>query len=194
MTVVVSSLTFLLWKGLFAPGQTSHPGSGCVARSHAPERAPQAGRAPERSASPTFAPSPPRPAQAEPHSPDELWRHTTRLVAERADVVLTETALPARALQDLEHELGSTTRIEPRADGAGIEIKKLHPESLARAAGFQEGDVITAVNGFALGKPDAVLEAYTSVRRERSAVVEIRRGERRVLLRLRLLHGGRAMH
>jgi hypothetical protein len=120
------------------------------------------------------------------HVPDVLWARAVRLAAAGLDIILTETSLANRPMDDLMKELGPSTRIVPSAEPPGIQLARLAPGSIARAAGLQEGDFVTAVNGHALGSPDATLDAYTSIRQSRAAVIELRRGGRTVILRLRL--------
>jgi S1-C subfamily serine protease len=105
-------------------------------------------------------------------------------VAAGVDLVLTETTLAARSMDDLEREFTPSARIAPTEERQGIRIASLPRGSIARAAGLQDGDVITAVNGYALSSPDAALEAYESLRRSRAAIIELRRGAALVVLKV----------
>jgi S1-C subfamily serine protease len=53
---------------------------------------------------------------------------------------------------------------------------------LPAGAGIARGDVITSINGVPIVRPDLALEAYESARREGMAVIELLRGEQRVIL------------
>jgi hypothetical protein len=118
-------------------------------------------------------------------SPEELWARAVTLAGSGVDLILSETTLPRRSMKDLEHELGPVARIDPSGELPGVHIATLAPGSLARAVGLQEGDIVTAVNGYPLTRPETALEAYTSVWNEQAAVIELRRGGRAIVLRLR---------
>lgn len=120
------------------------------------------------------------------HAPNDLWMRAVHLASTGADVVLTESSLTRRSVNDLENELGPSALILPSADLPGIRIASLAPGSIARAAGLQQGDVITAVNGYPLASPTDLLAAYASVLGTQTAVIELRRGPRTVVLRLRI--------
>jgi membrane-associated protease RseP (regulator of RpoE activity) len=120
------------------------------------------------------------------HAPEDLWARAEKLAAAGVDVVLTETSVASRWVNDLEGALGSAAQIVPNVDFPGIRIVSLAPGSIARAAGLQEGDVVTAVNGHALTSPEVLPAAHASVCQSRAAVVELRRGGRAVVLRLRI--------
>lgn len=120
------------------------------------------------------------------HAPGELWARAVKLAAAGVDVVLTESSLAHRSVKEMEHELGPSAQIRPSADVGGVRIASLAPGSIARAAGLQEGDVVTAVNGYPLASPSDLLMAYASALEAQSAVLELRRGPRAVVLRLRI--------
>lgn len=118
------------------------------------------------------------------HAPDALFRRAGKLVAAGVDLVLTETTIADRSLEDIERELAPSARILPTGDGRGIQISILPEGSIARAAGLQPGDLVTAVNGYALSTPEALIEAYGSVQQSRIALIEAQRGSRRVVLKV----------
>lgn len=118
------------------------------------------------------------------HAPAELWRRATKLNAIGMDLILVETRISGRAVNDIERELSPYARIAPAGDLPGIRVTSLAAGSIARAAGLMDGDVITAVNGYPLGSPDAVLSAYANLREEKMAVVEIQRGGRPIALKV----------
>jgi hypothetical protein len=121
------------------------------------------------------------------HAPEELWSRAGKLVAAGVDIVLTETRIADRDLvEDVERELSPSARILPAGGGQGIQISSLPAGSIARSAGLQRGDVITAVNGHALSTPSAVIAAYASVRQTSEAVLEVHRGGRPVVLKVGL--------
>ena len=133
----------------------------------------------------------PHPAQVlAPHAaPARLTtpaRKLELLAAAGVDVVVTESSLTHRSVKEMEHELGPSAQIRPSADVGGVRIASLAPGSIARAAGLQEGDVVTAVNGYPLASPSDLLMAYASALEAQSAVIELRRGPRAVVLRLRI--------
>ncbi|MEZ4313206.1 MAG: PDZ domain-containing protein [Polyangiaceae bacterium] len=119
------------------------------------------------------------------HAPDELWSRAERLSTAGFDVVLSDNMLPAEAATQLATELGPAARIAPVAGLGGIRILRLGNGPLARSAGLREGDILTALNGYPLLQPDSALEAYSSLSTQRTAVIEVRRGDRTVFLRLR---------
>jgi membrane-associated protease RseP (regulator of RpoE activity) len=118
------------------------------------------------------------------HAPEDLWRRAGKLVAAGVDLVLTETTIADRSIEDIERELAPAARILPTGDGRGIQLSILPEGSIARAAGLQPGDLVTAVNGYALSTPDALIEAYGSVQRSRVALIEVQRGTRPVVLKV----------
>jgi len=118
------------------------------------------------------------------HAPGELWGRARKLGAAGFDVVLTRSRLPGRSADALDGELPFTAKIAPVSGVPGIAIASMPPGSIARAAGLQEGDLITAVNGHAISSPDAALSAYSSLRHHELAVVELRRGGRLVVLKI----------
>lgn len=120
------------------------------------------------------------------HAPDELWTRAAKLAAAGARIVLTETSLAHQSASDLEEAFGPAARIVQNDDFPGVRVVRLPAGSIARAAGLQDGDVVTAVNGHALSSPAALLDAYTSVRQSRTAVIELHRGGHPVVLRIRI--------
>jgi S1-C subfamily serine protease len=62
-------------------------------------------------------------------------------------------------------------------------IRRDDPKNVLGRLGFENGDVLTAVNGFAIASPDKALEAYSSARNaERITVDVLRKDQRRTTL------------
>jgi hypothetical protein len=118
------------------------------------------------------------------HAPDELFRRAKALTAAGIDLLLTETRITTSTRDDIERELTPSARIAPALVLPGIRIWSLPPGSLARAAGLTEGDLVTAVNGYTIDTPDAALAAYTSLRQGQSAVIELLRAGRHMVIKV----------
>jgi S1-C subfamily serine protease len=85
----------------------------------------------------------------------------------------------------VEEAFAPHTRIAARRAWGGVEIESLPLGSTASLAGLQSGDVLTAINGYALIKPEDVIEAHRSLMATGVAVLEVIRGESRVVLEAR---------
>lgn len=168
-------------------------GASHVARSAAVEAArppppPQCAAAPPREA-------PPQPAFVAPlglaslgratHEPTLLLARAARLRSDGADLTLTRSVLPMPVDRALAEALAPHARIGARFAVGGIEIQSLPAGSTVFLAGLQRGDVVTAVNGHALTKPEAALDAYSSVHDTEVAVIEVIRGGWRIVLEVR---------
>lgn len=141
---------------------------------------PRSARAAASPAGPTFSLS----ALGRPtHDPTELWARARKLGTAGLGVILSETRMPVGSVDDLVMAF-PPTRIAHDPGVRGVRIYHLPQGSLARAVGLQDSDVITAVNGHELISPETTLEAYSSIQQPETAVVEIRRGERPLVIKV----------
>jgi len=79
------------------------------------------------------------------------------------------------------------SRIVPEVrDGLaiGFRVWAVRPDGLIAAAGFRNGDVVVAVNGYELTSPDKALKVYTKLRNARHYTIDIERRGRRMKLEL----------
>jgi membrane-associated protease RseP (regulator of RpoE activity) len=118
------------------------------------------------------------------HVPAELWRRAQALSAAGADLTLSRTTLPMPLVGAGEASIASQARIAYRPERGGVLIEGLPARSAALLAGIAAGDVVTALNGYALTSPDAAIEGYESVHATRIAVLEILRAGRRIVLQI----------
>jgi membrane-associated protease RseP (regulator of RpoE activity) len=119
------------------------------------------------------------------HDPAVLLARATRLLRDGADITLTRSMLPMPIDGAVEEAFAPHTRIAARRAWGGVEIESLPLGSTASLAGLQSGDVLTAINGYALIKPEDVIEAHRSLMATGVAVLEVIRGESRVVLEAR---------
>jgi len=119
------------------------------------------------------------------HNPTELWRRAQRQADTDPALVLHEVKLSAESLaegQDL-----SSTRVMPaKWPLGGLKILRISPGSAFSQAGLVEGDVLLAINGYAMDDPALALEAYETAKRRRAAVIELMRGKQAVVLKVAL--------
>jgi hypothetical protein len=121
------------------------------------------------------------PATRDPHV---LWGRASRLHAAGFGVDVIRVELPRdvalRALVPSGTAADSPTIVPVRLSGgvAGVCLEGVLP----RATGLLRGDVITSINGVPIVRPDLALEAYDSAKREGMAVIELLRGDKRVIL------------
>lgn len=118
----------------------------------------------------------------ETHAVDELWRRAEQLAAAGSGVVLLRTEIPG-ASGSLPIDGVGTSRLRPE-QGAGVRVFGLAPRSTPVLAGLENGDLITAVNGYPMRAPEAALQAYPEVQRAHAAVLELVRDHRRIVLRV----------
>lgn len=119
------------------------------------------------------------------HDPTLLLARAARLRQDGADLTLTRSLLPMAVDRALAEAFAPHARIAARFAAGGVEIQSLPGGSTAALAGLQRGDVVTAVNGQALTRPESALDAYSSVLATGIAVIEVIRGERRIVLEAR---------
>lgn len=121
----------------------------------------------------------------ETRDPYLLMARASRLDAAGFEVDVTRVVLPpgvverARGLSEPFAEPPSIVPVRWSGGVAGVCLEGLG--SLPQNAGIQRGDVITSINGVPIVRPDLALEAYESARREGMAVIELLRGERRLI-------------
>jgi hypothetical protein len=118
------------------------------------------------------------------HETAELWARARKLGAAGIDVVLSDVQIAPQRLLELGPQFDPLAEIKPAPGSGGVKIASLAQGSLGRAVGLSEGDVVTAVNGFALTGPGAVLSAYATLRRSTAAVLEIERAGRPFVIKV----------
>jgi hypothetical protein len=201
-TALMLSLMRSLAGSHLAPRHPAPPHAApCAPRESAPKAPPSAPSSPQRTALSSLDPRPPRAFPpplalstlgAPTHDPAALLARATRLLADGADLTLTRSTLPMPIHQALEEAFAPHARIAARLAWGGVEIKSLPLGSTASLAGLQRGDVLTAINGYALIKPEDVMEAHRSLLATGVALLEVIRGESRVVLEARFGRSGRS--
>jgi membrane-associated protease RseP (regulator of RpoE activity) len=116
------------------------------------------------------------------HDVDTLWRQAQALASSGADVTLSRASLPAPAAAAWAD--GASVRVLYDAHAGGLRVVDLGERSPATLAGVQEGDVITAVNGYRLAAPEDASRAFATARDAHAVVAEVWRQGRRVVLRV----------
>lgn len=86
--------------------------------------------------------------------------------------------------------LARSVRIVPKIENdapIGFQLFGVRPDGVVARFGFANGDVITHVNGIAIGSPDKALAAYATLRGSNEIVVEGRRrdGALRIVIAVR---------
>jgi len=119
------------------------------------------------------------------HDPAVLLARAVRLHGDGADLTLTRSTLPMPIERAVEDAFAPHARIAASFGAGGIAIQSLPPGSPASLAGLQRGDVLTAINGYALRTPEAAIEAHRSLLATGNALLEVIRGERRIVLEAR---------
>lgn len=94
---------------------------------------------------------------------------------------ISRTAFEADRMKDLAEQ----ARIVPSfANGTanGFKLFSIRPDSIYTACGFQNGDVVTAVNGMRIASPEEALDAYAAAKRsDRLRISVLRAGTRRAI-------------
>jgi hypothetical protein len=177
--------------------QTVSPGDAAYNRAPRP-REPAASSPAAWSGSSRISPSPGRPyahasdalpwppailATAEKgvtHDPQELFARAERLAQGGADLTLRETRLSSASLPlGGSNGLGTVLR-----EGRPIGVNVSQPGPLLASAGVERGDVVTSVNGYGYPEdPQRWVEPF--LQPSGSAVIEVLRGARRVVLSVR---------
>ena len=116
------------------------------------------------------------------HDPAVLLARATRLLRDGAELTLTRSTLPMPIDGAIEEAFAPHTRIAARRAWGGVEIQSLPLGGAASLAGLQSGDVLTAINGYALIRPEDVIAAHQGLMATGVAVLEVIRGESRVVL------------
>ncbi|MFS8067377.1 MAG: PDZ domain-containing protein [Byssovorax sp.] len=125
------------------------------------------------------------------HDPAVLLARATRLLRDGADLTLTRSTMPMSIDGAIEEAFAPHTRIAARRAWGGVEIQSLPLGSTASLAGLQSGDVLTAINGYAPITPEDVIEAHSSLMTTGIAVLEVIRGESRIVLEARFSRSAR---
>jgi S1-C subfamily serine protease len=119
------------------------------------------------------------------HDPHTLLARADQAVFAGEDVRILRIRLSASALDRLTSS--RLSRIVPQRQGdrtVGVRVQGIAPDSPASDVGLENGDLLTAINGYALERPEVAIAAYESARRDRMAVIELVRRGRRVVLSL----------
>ena len=123
---------------------------------------------------------------AETRDPHVLMARASRLDAAGFDIDVMRAALPLdvalSGLAPTDPAANPPTIVPVRWSGGVVGVCLEGPGVLPRATGLLRGDVITSINGVPIVRPDLALEAYDSAKREGMAVIELLRGEKRVIL------------
>ena len=65
---------------------------------------------------------------------------------------------------------------------AGLRLRGIRPDTLLGLLGLQDGDRVQRINGFELGDPEHVVEAYARLRFADHLVADVDRGGREMNL------------
>lgn len=110
-------------------------------------------------------------------SPVPLPRQLARGIQCAADRCELDRALFDRIFADTDG-LSRSVRIVPKIENGaaiGFQLFGIRPDGVVGLLGFLNGDVVTQVNGIAIGSPDKALAAYSTLRAADEIVVEGRR-------------------
>jgi S1-C subfamily serine protease len=101
------------------------------------------------------------------------------------DIFVQSVALPRSLLGDGMGNGLRTARLTPMKKDdtvAGVRLGLVLPNSLLGLAGVHTGDIITSVNGYEMVSADQALTGYAEAQTGRTAVLELFRDGRRVIL------------
>lgn len=116
----------------------------------------------------------PPPSTEAPSSTDDLG-NTIKKTGENSYSV--EQGEVDKALNNLA-ELSTQARIVPAFEGGktvGFKLFSIRPGSLYSKIGLQNGDVITAINGYEMSSPEKGLEIYTKLKDAKAVNVDMKR-------------------
>jgi len=123
------------------------------------------------------------PFHAGTHQPDEIWERARWKAGQDSWLTLAHaTIAPGQLSADELLAGGGAVRVAH--DRRGLELVELDPRSTPALVGLRRGDVVTAVNGYALRWPDEAWRARDEVTAGRSMVIELLREGRPVALRV----------
>ena len=126
------------------------------------------------------------PLRPESHEPDVLLARVQKLRQAGLDILLVRTQLGRSPFEETFTDLHSrVTPISQNGKPAGVRVSRVGADSLAALAGFQNGDVVVSINGYAMDSPEHALGGYTRARATNAAVFELFRNGRRVVLDVR---------
>jgi membrane-associated protease RseP (regulator of RpoE activity) len=112
------------------------------------------------------------------HEVEVLWARAQRVAALGSGLTLARATVAPGALASAD------TDVRTMHETRGMWVVDIDRRSPAALLGLRAGDLVTAINGFALGKMDEASKAYEAVGEGRSVVVELDRQGRRVALRV----------
>ena len=117
------------------------------------------------------------------HDVDELWRRAEQLAMSGVDVTLSRIALPRGAIAW--GDAGALHVVpEPHKGVDGLRVIAVGGRSAPALAGVRPGDLVVAVNGYALGEPQNGSRAFTAAREAGTLIAEVWRDGRRLVLRV----------
>lgn len=125
----------------------------------------------------------PLPFDAGTHQVEAIWAREQWTAAQGPWLTLARaTVAPGAFAPEMFAGAGAHARVvhEPR----GLRLVELDEGSTATLVGLRQGDLITAINGFALRRPDDAVRAYEEVAAGRAVVIELLRNGRPVALRV----------
>jgi len=128
----------------------------------------------------------PEPRPSSEPADDPLADVATAITCDEARERCTITAeLAARARQHASRA-ARQLRVSPATAGGvrGVRIDAIDRGTLTERVGLRTGDVVTHVNGMAVGSPQDAMLLYMQVRSARQFVVEYRRGDDQRTLRI----------
>jgi len=114
----------------------------------------------------------------EAHQAEVLWSRAEKLAEETHAITLARATVAPQALK------GIFDSAHVAYQRGGIRIVQSSERSLEGLLGLQKGDLVTALNGHALDRPEGALEAYADLVAGRAAVIELVRGGKLVALRI----------
>jgi hypothetical protein len=121
------------------------------------------------------------------HDPDELIARVTKLQAAGMDILMLRADLSRSLVDDGIGGMRGVRLLPVKKDGttAGTTIGGVRTDSLLGLAGVQNGDIITSINGHEMASPEQALAGYQEAQNGRTAVIELFREGRRVILAVR---------
>ncbi len=134
-----------------------------------------------RDAATELLPAPPHPASE--HLVDAIWARAQRKAAQGSWLTLARATVAPGAfsgggLASFEH------RVHVAHEPRGLRLVELEPGSPETLVGLRAGDLLTAINGYAMRRPDDAFRAYHEIEARRPIVVELLRDGKPVALRV----------
>jgi len=188
LTVRLASSVFTLAQSVRDMGAEVRPAKRHRNKSHAPpiEEPPRAAPEARLEDLPRF-PSVLSSLLPESHDPDVLLARVEKLRKAGLDIVLLRAEIHRDLLDAAFADANAgVSPLTVNGKTLGLKLTRLGPASFGSLAGLQSGDVLVSINGYDISSPEDALHGYESARMQKSAVVELVRGGRRVVLDVRL--------